>query len=166
MIACAVLPLAVITVRTYRDAAIELRVAETLPESARVEALGRAARHYLPWGPSSEARAQLAELGRANVPVAYATLRAAILASRCITTPDARRLAEANGAIAETRGATYASPAPEPSRLFSLLALVGLALFLVAAARTVGATSLRAARAPLARATAGLALLLFGLWRA
>ncbi len=126
-------------------------------EAQRIDALGRAARRFVPWGASLRARAQLAELGRAGSEQAYRTLRASILAARWMVTPSPDLLGEANEALARSTP-EYLVPTAQPSVPFTVVALLGLGCFVIGLARST--------RASLATAAAGLMLLFLGLWRA
>jgi hypothetical protein len=193
ILACGVLPLLVVGARMQVEGRAALRQAAALadradPEAsaARVAALGRAARRL--GGPAAEARTELAALGRRGVPGAWDELRASILATRWLVTPAPALLDEAEQALAAQRAVEVlarqgaASP-PEPARLaaeqaaqlawlrttgepvraWSLLAIAGLGLFLVGAARLLGR-----GRSALALACTGVGVLglLLGLWRA
>jgi hypothetical protein len=178
----------------YTEARAELRVAGRLAERAdaeavegRLTALGRAARRYLPLGPSATARRELAELGRRQVPGAYEELRASVLATRWLITPDGELLNEAEQAIARRRATeqiaagTVTLPDPErvatlaraeqallarhvePSRPLALLAVLGYALFLLGAWRALCAPA--RARSVLVAAL-GLILFVTGLYGA
>ena len=126
-------------------------------DAPRIDALGRAARRFLPWGASARARQALAALGRAGNAQAYRTLRASILAARWLVTPAPDLLSEANRALARETP-EYLVPTPQPSVPFTVVALVGLACFIVGVARST--------RASLPTAIAGLAMMFVGLWRA
>jgi len=178
----------------YTEAKAELEVASLSadrsdPESVatHIAALGRAARRYLPFGPSATARRELAEIGRRGAPGAYAELRASILAVRWLVTPDRALLAEAEHAIAGQRArqllaaGAVAAPDPdrlaelarseeallaahtEPSRPLALVALIGCGLFLAGLWR--GLTTTPGARPGLVAAL-GFLLFVVGLWRA
>ena len=157
--------------------------------ASRIAALGRAARRAAPGGAASEAREQLAALGRGGVMLAYEELRGAILATRWLWTPAPALLDEANQVIAARRAADEVSAgheqgalpdqaqvaarrgyylaqlerSDEPSRALSLLAVGGLVMLLGAAVRMLAVAVERRA---LLVATAGLAMFLLGLWRA
>jgi hypothetical protein len=123
-------PLLVLCVRLSLDARRDLAIGD-------VPALGRAARAW----PLCGARARLAELGRRGDLAAWTELRASILATRWLLTPDRALLEEANAAIARARGVDVALYTPkEPSRALSVLALVGLGLFLFGVVRAFAGT--------------------------
>ncbi len=196
VVACVLLPLAVVAVRMRMEGAAALAEADRLGEradlesvNARIAALGKAARRALPFGPTRRAREDLAVMGRAGARGAWDELRAAILATRALTTPSPDLLAEANRALAterageelgagaglgerldprklEARRALYLAQlerTSEPHRAHALLAIAGLVLLLVGAARVL---SRGVARAPLVAAALGLAIFVLGLWRA
>jgi hypothetical protein len=120
-------PLLVLCVRLSLDARRDLAIGD-------VPALGRAARAW----PLSGARERLRDLGRRGDLAAWTELRASILASRWLLTPDRRLLDEANAAIARARGIDVALLVPkEPSRALSVLALLGLGIFLFGVARAL-----------------------------
>jgi len=157
------LPLVVLTVRLWLDARRNLNLGSTHVDSIAssaatlsggqalpgwngstrrevdiIEALGRAARSWLPFGPAGTARTRLAELGRAGDRHAFYELRASILATRWLLTPDRALLDEANRALAHDDGElALLQNVHEPSRALSLLALIGLALFMWSAARAL-----------------------------
>ncbi len=163
------LPLCVLVARLWVDAnhhlaeaAVAAQHADEQATRARVEALGRAARLGLPFGPAATARRELAALGRQGADGAWIELRASILATRWLLTTDAPLLDEANHAIAELRARRVldqrrTSRIPdvdvqqqtaielallcnvrEPSRGLGVLALAGLALFVFGIARACG----------------------------
>jgi hypothetical protein len=150
--------------------------------ASRIAALGRAARRL--GGPAGRAREALAALGRGGEVAAWRELRGSILATRHLVTPAPALLDEADRAIADglaqelVPGTAPNDPhrtlqrereyqrllhTDEPSRGFSLLALVGAALFLGGLA----AIFLRGRRpARFVLVGVGLVLYLVGLWRA
>ncbi|MEO6950708.1 MAG: hypothetical protein ABI321_02765 [Polyangia bacterium] len=164
---CVLLPLCVLIGRLWIDARHHLAEAAVAAQHAdeqavreRIVALGRAAR-LLPFGPSETARTALATLARQGAEGAWSELRASILATRWLLTPDRGLLDEANHAIAEQRARkvlaegrksqllevdvqrqaavelALLTEVHEPSRALSIVALAGLTLFLYGVARAL-----------------------------
>ena len=183
------LPLCVLVARLWIDAshrlaeaAVAAQHADEGANRARVEALGRAARLGLPFGPAATARHELAALGRQGVQGAWIELRASILATRWLLTPDGALLDEANHAIAALRARrvldqggksripevdvqrqvaielALLTTVREPSRALSVLALLGLVLFVHGVARAFDGQ-----RRLALLGAAGLALFVIGL---
>lgn len=164
---CVLLPLCVLVARLWVDArhrlaeaAVAASHADEEAVRARIVALGRAAR-LLPFGPSETARQQLATLARQGTDGAWVELRASLLATRWLLTPDPLLLDEATHAIAVQRARemldqggksqlleadvqrqavvelALLTELREPSRALSVLALSGLVLFLYGVARAL-----------------------------